>query len=208
MNPPLSLLKRTAQLSPSNTAFFLCDIQERFRSLIYHFPSVVSTAQKMAEASNVLSVPLIVTEQNPKALGSTVPEIDITKAALTIPKTKFSMCVEQVDTFLKERNIQNVILFGIESHVCVAQTTVDLLNSSVDVHILQDGVSSMNPGEIPVALKRLQNLGATITTSDALLFQLLRDAKHDNFKAISGLVKKYTEETKKNVLLNGLSSSL
>lgn len=103
-----------------STAFLLCDIQERFRPLISNFPHVVATADKMVKASRILGVPLIVTEQHPKALGATVAELDVSHAAMTLPKTKFSMWTPEVETLIVTNlKTKSAFLFGIESHVCV-----------------------------------------------------------------------------------------
>ncbi|KNE70668.1 hypothetical protein AMAG_15426 [Allomyces macrogynus ATCC 38327] len=197
-----------SNLTLPRTAFFLCDVQERFRSLIFRFDDVVSTSNKMVQASKILEVPLIVTEQHPKGLGHTVAELDIAHAATVLPKTRFSMCIPEVNEILAQRDVKNVVLFGIESHVCVTQTALDLLEQGVTVYILADGVSSMNSSEIPIALKRLAAEGAVITSSDSILFALLKDAKHDKFKQTSNLVKTFTPITAQNQLFSFLANKL
>jgi nicotinamidase-related amidase len=108
----------------------------------------------------LINAAVYATEQNPKALGSTVPELDLPSlpAALNplssaIPKTKFSMHTPEVAKSLHERAIQSVVIVGIEAHVCVLQTCLDLLAHNVQVHIVADGVSSCNAQEIPIALE-------------------------------------------------------
>ncbi|KAI8343285.1 Isochorismatase-like protein [Chlamydoabsidia padenii] len=150
------------------------------------------------KASKLLDFPVVVTEHYPKGLGATVAELDISDAALFLSKTKFSMYIPEVQQFLQKHNIKSVLLLGIESHVCVLQTALDLLDNNYDVHILADGVSSCNHPEIDIALARMQQAGAVITTSESALFQLVQDAKHDKFKGISNLIKEYSEATKVN----------
>ncbi|CAG8680364.1 8363_t:CDS:2, partial [Gigaspora rosea] len=174
----MAQFRNIMKIHKEKTAFFLCDIQEKFRPHIHQFLSVVSTAQKM----------------NPGALGHTVQELDVSTAEV-ITKTKFSMYEEKTKNILKERSIKSV------AHVCVLQTTLDLLEDNYDVHVLADGVSSINYPEIDIALQRLRQAGASVTTSESILFQLLGDATHSKFKQISNLIKEYKEATSNNKLL-------
>lgn len=199
------MVHRVVKVIPGKTAFFVCDIQERFRSVIYEYGSVVATAEKMIEAAAILGVPVVVTEQNPRALGKTVPlALDKLAEGLhpawsPLAKTKFSMVLPEVLQSLKEWKTESVVLFGIESHVCVLQTALDLLEHGFSVHALVDGVSSCNPQEVPIALSRLQASGGQVTTSESVLFQLMVDSAHPNFRGISALVKKTKESTKESL---------
>ena len=188
-------------LKPSKTAFFLCDIQEKFRPHIHQMTDVINTAKKMSEFSKLLNIPLIVTEQYPKALGNTCAEIDISHASIVSPKTLFSMVLPNVKGFLKSSDIKDVVLYGIESQVCITQTALDLLSENINVHILADGISSINYGESKVAINRLREY-CDISTSETVIFQLLKDAAHPKFKEASDLVKKFKHETNANKLLN------
>jgi nicotinamidase-related amidase len=149
----------------------------------------------MIEASKILNVPLIVTEQSPSKLQATVPELDISTAAVFDTKTKFSMMTPDVVKFLKEKDLKTIVLFGIESHVCVSQTTLDCLEMGIVPWIVGDGVSSMNYGEVKIALSRLSQAGAIISSSDSIIFELLRDANHPKFREISNLIKRSSAET-------------
>ncbi|KAG0744663.1 hypothetical protein G6F57_001044 [Rhizopus arrhizus] len=194
-------LSSIKKIAPQTTSLFICDIQERFKGIIWQYPSVISVAGKMIKASKILDIPVVVTEQYPKAFGKTVSELDISDAAICVEKTKFSMYVPKVADMLKEKNTKSVILVGIESHVCVLQTALELIENNYDVHVLADGISSQNHPEIDIAIARMRSAGAVITTSESVLFQLVQDAKHEKFKSISGLVKDYMEATKVNKLL-------
>ncbi|KAJ2493960.1 hypothetical protein IWW37_000038 [Coemansia sp. RSA 2050] len=189
------------RLNLKSTAFLLCDVQERFRSGIHAFESVVQVAQKMSAASKILQIPLIVTEQHPRGLGSTVNEIPIDHAALIEAKTKFSMLTPGVASKLEELQTKSVVLYGIETHVCVLQTCLDLLEHNFDVHVLADGVSSMNFPEVDIALKRMALCGAHVVSSESVIFQLTNDAKHPNFSAVRDLVKEYQQAARQNRLL-------
>ncbi|PRQ77208.1 Isochorismatase-like protein [Rhodotorula toruloides] len=221
-HPSLSHCLRTMspvrKIVPNKTAFFVCDIQERFRLVIHAYPAVIATAEKMLKAAKLMDVPVIATEQNPKAapprpnphapktalvaLGATVPlplldlPSHLRPSWVPLAKTKFSMIVPQVEQQLKEWETKSVVLMGIESHVCVLQTALDLLERDIDVHVLADGISSCNGDEVGIAIKRMRDAGAQITTSESILFQIMQDAAHPGFKAMAGLVKEHKEMTK------------
>ncbi|KAG8218327.1 Isochorismatase-like protein [Butyriboletus roseoflavus] len=130
----------------------------------------------------VLGISVIVTEQNPKALGTTVPEIDLPALGdlhvATIEKSLFSMMVPEVKALLQERpDVVSIVLFGIESHVCVLQTALDLIKIGYDVYVLADGVSSCNKEEVPIALAHIRQVGGYVATSESVAFQLQRQKR-------------------------------
>ncbi|KAI0069165.1 Isochorismatase hydrolase [Artomyces pyxidatus] len=195
----MSKLSPIVKVIPGRTVFFVCDIQTRFRAAIHGFESIVATSNKMLKLAKILEVPVIFTEQNSRALGSTVPELspqplgDLHLA--TVEKTLFSMATPDVLSLLMQHDLKSIVLFGIESHVCVLQSTLDLLELGYDVHVLADGVSSCNPEEVPIALARMRQAGAQITTSESLLFQLQGDSSKPTFKAFSSAIKEEKDST-------------
>ncbi|ORX81513.1 Isochorismatase hydrolase [Anaeromyces robustus] len=187
----------SSSINPATTAVFICDIQDKFKDYIYGFNNMVNTASKMCKIANQFEIPIIVTEQNPKAFGKTVKEIDISKAVIVQEKSKFSMLTPEIKELIHNRfKTKSVVLCGLESHVCILQTTLDLLNEGVDVYILADGVSSINQAEIDLARKRCMMSGASITSTESLLFQLLGDAKSPHFKFANKLIKEYKDATR------------
>ncbi len=174
--------------TPSNTVLLLCDIQERFRPLIWKFPAVVASAQALHRACASLGVRSIATEQNPSRLGGTVAELrsQLPASVPVLGKTKFSMLTAEVDAALAAGGapVEHAVLCGIESHVCVAQTALELLQRRVQVHVVVDGVSSQRRGDRAVALASLAAAGAALTTTEAIIFQLLGDAAHPSFKEV------------------------
>ncbi|CAB4023423.1 isochorismatase domain-containing 2-like [Paramuricea clavata] len=181
--------QRLGKLLPKTTAFFLCDMQESFRSSIRYFPEVIQVAKRMVETAKIMDIPMIATEQYPKGLGKTVNEIDMT-GITAYPKTVFSMLIPEVEEKLKElSDVKSIVLFGIEAHVCVQQTALDLLERNYDVHIVADGVSARSMTDRMFSFERLRQSGAFITTSESVLFGLLGNAKHPNFKEVQALVK-------------------
>lgn len=183
---------RLGKLLPSKSALFVCDIQERFRPLISGMPAVVDTARRMVRGANILSLPVVVTEQYPKALGGTVAELKdvLSPSSPVVSKTRFSMLTPEVHELLRARqNVSQVLLVGIEAHVCVLQTALDLLEGGYEVHILVDGVSSQRALDRAAGLQRAAQSGAFLVTSEMALFQLMGDAKAERFKEISKLVQ-------------------
>ncbi|KAJ2609223.1 hypothetical protein H4S08_004137 [Coemansia sp. RSA 1365] len=155
----------------------------------------------MSRFAEISKIPLIATEQYPKGLGHTASEISLVHAELVEEKTKFSMLTQAVAGKLEDLKAKSIVLFGIESHVCVLQTCLDLLALDYDVHVLADGVSSMNSPEIDIALNRMAHAGAHVVSSESIMFQLTGDSKDPVFKQISSLVKEYQVLAQQNKLL-------
>ena len=179
------------KLKPESSVFLLCDIQERFRPLIYHSETVVSTSRYMTSVAKALEIPVLVTQQYTKVFGDTVKDCfadpEDLKSVPIFEKKRFSMCTEEVCKHMESLNRQSVILFGIEAHVCVQQTALDLLDQGKDVHIIADGVSSQQAYDREIAIQRLAQAGAFITTAQSAAFMLMQTAEHANFKAVSKL---------------------
>jgi nicotinamidase-related amidase len=193
-NNSMSALTRVAavgKLHPGQTALLLCDVQERFGPLIFKMPTVVQTCQYMTSVAAALEMPILVSQQYTKVFGATLPDCFATKelqeATPVFEKKKFSMLTDDVVAQLSQWNKKSYILVGIETHVCVQQTCLDLLQRGEEVHIVVDGVSSQQPLDRQVALQRMQAAGAYLTTAQSAAFMLLQSADHPNFKAVSKL---------------------
>ncbi|NXT39194.1 ISOC1 protein, partial [Pelecanoides urinatrix] len=187
-------------LTPSSTVFFCCDMQERFRPAIKYFGDIISVGQRLLQGARLLGIPVIVTEQYPKGLGSTVQEIDLTGAKLVLPKTKFSMVLPEVEAALAEiPGVRSVVLFGVETHVCIQQTALELIGRGLEVHIVADATSSRSMMDRMFALEasflRLARTGIIVTTSEAILLQLVADKEHPKFKEIQNLIKASAPES-------------
>lgn len=158
------------------------------------------TVNKMIQVAKVTGVPMIVTTQNAKSLGETVPEVDLEGLGPlhlgTFDKTLFSMATPEVLSMLQRYNIKTVILMGIEAHICVLMTCLDFLSLGYEVHVLADGVSSSNKEEIPIAFDRLRQAGVVIATSESVAFQLQVDCAKPNFKIFAKTIKEEKERTR------------
>lgn len=147
-------------------------------------------------------MPVFVSTQSRAKLGNTVSELQqhLTGPHIRadIDKTLFSMVTPEIEKLLPASGAQplDIIIVGIETHICVTQTTLDLLERGHRVYVLVDGVSSVNTEERGVALARLRDAGAIVTSSESVLFEVVGDAGHEAFRAISGLVKETKESTK------------
>ena len=148
---------------------------------------------------SILGVPIFATTQNSTSLGPIVPELELdahssTKTVVHVDKTAFSMWVPEIQSSLSTPH--EVAIVGIESHICVTQTTLDLLTYGHKVYILADGVSSCNAEEVPIALRRLAKDGAVVTTSESFLFEVMGDASITGFRSVARLVKEQKDSTK------------
>lgn len=162
----------------------------------------------MLKAASTLHTPLYMTTQNRSRHGDTAadlqPYLNGANVRAKIDKSLFSMVTPEIIPLLPDPINQreaplDVIIVGVEAHFCVTQTTLDLLERGHRVYVLVDGVSSINPEERGIALARLRDAGAVVTTSESVLFEMLGDAKTAGYDAISGLVKETKEETKSSL---------
>ena len=178
-------------ITRAKAALVVVDIQERLLPAISEKERVVGNALRLVKGAAILGVPVLVTEQYRKGLGSTVAEV-----ASAIPgfapmeKLTFSACRTPGFTdALRARHGADVILCGIEAHVCVLQTCLDLLAEGFRVFVAADAVSSRTPENYGMALDRMRAAGAVIVSSEMVLFELLEKAGTDEFKLVLALVK-------------------
>ena len=190
-----TIVKRAVgKLSPQTSTFLLCDVQERFRPVIHNSETVIRTCRFMTSMAKELSIPLVCTQQYTKAFGPTVSDCYADPTDLssvpTFDKKLFSMMTPEVTDHVSklDRDTKSFVLFGIEAHVCVQQTALDLLERGHDVHVIVDGVSSQRRLDRDVALRRMEGAGAYMTTAQSLAFMLVKSADHPSFRVISGLV--------------------
>lgn len=174
-----------------HTAALVVDIQERLVPVMHEQERLISTTTMLIKGILTLKVPLLVTQQYTKGLGDTVPEIKNLIPGFThIEKRDFSCCDEPaLMTALGLLNVKNVIICGIESHVCVLQTAVDLKSAGYNPVVVVDAVSSRYAGNIELAKERYRYEGIMMTSAESILFELTRSSSAPDFKTISALVK-------------------
>ncbi|KAL7489990.1 hypothetical protein ACHAW6_015695 [Cyclotella cf. meneghiniana] len=186
--------RAVGKLCPENSVLLVCDVQELFRPLIYKMETVINTTKFMTSVAKELSLPIIATQQYTKVFGPTIPDAfadpkDIGTAVPVFEKKKFSMMTSECSDHLSSLGKTSYLLVGIEAHVCLQQTALDLLEQGHDVHIIADGVSSQQRYDREMALRRMESSGAWLTSAQSAAFMLLGSADHPHFKAVSKLVK-------------------
>ncbi|WFF38505.1 hydrolase [Moraxella nasibovis] len=182
---------RTYRISREDTQALMIDVQEKFAPHIFEMDKITKKAKILIEGLNLLGVPLTVNEQYPKGLGHTVGELSaVLGEASVFEKSAFSSADDETTwRHLAMQNRHHVLIFGIETHVCVQQTALDLLDNGMQPVIISDATSSRDSYDRKIALRRMRRAGAVVTTVEAILFELLRSSKDPAFKAISTLVK-------------------
>jgi len=172
-------------LNSDNTTIVCIDIQDKLVNMLSNGSQIKDNAVKLMKAAAILDINTIVTEQYPKGLGNTISEIKSVKDFKVIEKTSFSAI--HADGF-PEIKTQNVIIFGIETHICVYQTALELSESGKHVYIISDCSSSRSEINHKTALDALKQQGIIIETLEMVLFQFLGNSRHQNFKEIQGLI--------------------
>lgn len=173
-----------------HTALLVIDVQERLMPVIHEKEKVFDNVNKLLKGAEILGLETIITEQYPKGLGNTCPEVSITEKASVIEKVCFScMLSEPVNEQLKLTNVKDLIVCGVESHICVLKTTLEAIQQGYRVHVVADAVSSRTAENKQLALERMRQSGAFIVSTEMILFMLLEQAGTDEFKAISRLIK-------------------
>jgi len=167
------------------------DVQGRLAQLMYGKEALFANIQILIKAAKILDIPIVWCQQSPDTLGPTVPEIaELLSDAEPINKASFSCCGdEQFINKLNSLGRQQVLLCGIETHVCIYQTAVDLRNRGYEVNVAADAVSSRTLENKQIGLEKLRAEGVSIGSTEMALFELLKTAEHPRFKQIAKLVK-------------------
>ncbi|WP_129600532.1 hydrolase [Anaerophilus nitritogenes] len=174
-----------------NTIAVIIDMQERLLPHMENKNNLLQNFKTLIQGLHALNIPMIVSEQYPKGLGSTVEEISqILGDCTNIEKMSFS-CFDEVklQQQIDYMNKEWIIIAGIESHICVLQTVIDLIDNGYVPVVVEDCISSRKENDKKIAIERMRQMGAIITTTESILFELCRFATTDAFKVISKLVK-------------------
>ncbi|MFH1490955.1 MAG: hydrolase [Pseudomonadota bacterium] len=177
-------------LEREKTGLLVIDVQEKLMPVIGHGQSVIDNIIKLLHLSKCFALPRFLTEQYPRWLGSTVPEIREQFSEEPVTKMHFNCC--EVDAFnerLKSEGLAQIILTGVESHICIFQTCFSLLEKGVQVHVPQDAVGSRTDEDRRVGLDLMNRAGAVITSTETVIYQLLKKAGTKEFKTMLKMMK-------------------
>lgn len=176
------------KLDRERTTLVVIDVQEAFRKALDRFDEVAAKAAQLVRGAAAIGVPIVVTEQYPKGLGTTVPEIaeSLPSGVQALDKVRFSAVgVEGFELGGRDQ----ALVCGIEAHVCVAQTALDLIDLEAEVHVAADAVGSRTDADRDIGLARMERAGAEITSVEMALFELLGSADAPGFKEVQAIVK-------------------
>lgn len=169
-----------------DTTVICIDMQEKLVNMVPNSSRVAKNATTLMNAAYILDIDTIVTEQYPKGLGNTIESIKSITSFNTIEKTTFSALLsENFNLKLKE----NILIFGIETHICVYQTVLDLIKKGHSVYVVADCCASRSEVNYSTSLELMKQFGAKITTLEIALFEFLKSSKHEKFKEIQATIK-------------------
>ncbi len=184
-------MSMTDRLTARDAALLLIDLQPRLLGTISEAPLLKANALRLAQAAGLLGIPLWATEQSPMKLGPTDPEL-ASLIPTPLPKSTFRCGgAPGLLEALEGCGVRHVTLAGIEAHVCVAQTALELLSRGFAVQVPVDAVGSRGGLDREIALRRLEGAGAVLSTVEAVLFEWTETAEHPQFRSISALVRDF-----------------
>ena len=179
-------------LNIEDSIVMIIDVQEKLLNAVFNKASLEKKATTLANTAKILGIPVIVTEQYPKGLGATVETLKevLPENTQYFEKTAFS-ALENNDVLeaLKNSGKKQVVIFGIETHICVSQTTNALIQEGFEVSVIRDACGSRSELEYSAGLGRMKDNGAHVLTTEIALFEWLKGAKHPNFKEVQTLIK-------------------
>ena len=181
--------KSSDKLSLKVNALLIIDVQEKIIRAIFNKDSITKNIKKLIAAYQILEENIFISEQNPFKLGTTIPELIPKNEFKKIEKMEFSL--GNIQEFLKElknKKITNLIVCGIETHICIQQTVLDCLQKRFKVILISDAMGSRNRIDHEIALQRMTQSGAILTTTESIIFELCKTADRKEFKEIRNII--------------------
>ncbi len=179
----------TINITTDNSAFLFIDVQEKLTAMLRK-DKAAKKSEILAKTAKILNIKTVLTEQYPQGLGSTIPQVKycLPDSAKFFEKTSFNaLDTEGVKEAIGE--VKNVFIFGIETHICVFQTTLALLENGYNVFVVKDACASRETDEFKAGINLMEKEGAKIMTTEMVIFELLKSSKHPNFKEVQLLIK-------------------
>jgi len=176
-------------MSSQDTALLVIDVQGKLVGLIQNHRRLVWNIRRLLDAAKLFGVHTMATEQYPKGLGATTAEL-ASRLGDVASKTRFSCgCCPDIFADLPMKGIRKILLVGIETHVCVQQTALDLLTAGFEVYLAVDALGTRNPVDHRIGIRRMELAGAYLTTVESAMFEWCEDSKSEQFKAMSQLIQ-------------------
>ena len=177
------------KLSSKVNALLIIDLQEKIIRPIFNKDSIIKNIKKLVNAYQILEENIFISEQNPLKLGATIPELLPKNGFKKIEKMEFSLAnIKEFLEELKNKKITNLIVCGIETHICIQQTALDCLQKGLEVILVSDAMSSRNRVDHEIALQRMTKSGAILTTTESIIFELCKTADRKEFKEIRNII--------------------
>lgn len=177
-------------IQPETALLLVVDIQDRLLPAIHDGDACIEASRRMIEAARVLELPIVATEQYPEGLGPTCATLAERLSGVDIiTKMRFSACVEPVVERLRQHDRPHVIVVGIEAHVCVLQSVLDLLRLGYIPYVCVDAIGSRRPLDRDTAVQRMAAAGAILSTTESVTLEILGEAGTETFKRILKIVK-------------------
>ena len=171
-------------------ALLIIDAQQKILNPIKNHDIIVSNIELLLRSYEILRENIFLSEQNPTKLGQTLKNLLPNKEFIKISKMKFSIAFENnIVNSLSAKNIKNLIICGFESHICIQQSVLDFLQEGYKVYVIADAIGSRNINDHNISLERMSSEGATITTTESIIFELCETSLRKEFKSISYLIK-------------------
>ncbi len=174
-------------INHETSALLAVDFQARLMPVIEDGAAAVANARRLLAAADMLGVPVLFTEQNPRGLGGTVPELEVGAHGAVLPKMTFDACRAEDAGKLPDR--REIVVAGCEAHICVLQTVFGLLDMGRRVYVVEDAIGSRRPDSKAAAIRRMAQHGAEIVTTEMVVFEWLATAAHPRFREVVALIK-------------------
>jgi len=178
-------------LTPENTFLIVIDVQGNLARVVAESEKAIQAVSQLVEGAKLLEIPVLLTAQVPEKIGHTIPEVaGLLPDQVDLPRVHFSVWQDNtVQQAIRNAGRRQLLLCGFETHICLYQSSLDLIAEGFEVYLAADAVSSRNPYNKTIALQELSNQGVHLTTVEMALFSMLRSAQHPAFKSISKLIK-------------------